>query len=57
MTPTVRPIRFRWSSISPLKETKLGVGHFWGLEVHYENQKGERVALETYTGYGYRRKG
>ena len=44
------------TSVSPLKETKLGLGHFWGLEVHYENQKGERVATETYTGYGYRRK-
>lgn len=44
------------TSISPLKETKLGIGHFWGLEVHYENQRGERVAIETYTGYGYRRK-
>ena len=44
------------TSVSPLKETKLGVGHFWGLEVHYENQRGERVATETYTGYGYRRK-
>ena len=44
------------TSISPLKETKLGVGHFWELEVHYENQRGERVATETYTGFGYRRK-
>jgi hypothetical protein len=44
------------TGISPLKETKLGFGHFWDLEVHYENQRAERVALETYTGYGYRRK-
>ncbi len=44
------------TSVSARKETKLGLGHFWGLEVHYENQKGEKVAVETYTGYGYRRK-
>jgi acyl dehydratase len=42
-------------SVSPLKQTKLGTGRFWDLEVVYENQKGEVVARERYTGYGYRR--
>jgi hypothetical protein len=42
-------------SVSPLKQTKLGTGRFWDLEVVYENQKDEVVARERYTGYGYRR--
>jgi len=42
-------------SVSPLKETKLGVGRFWVIDVEYLNQKGELVGKESYTGYGYRR--
>ena len=42
-------------SVSPLKKTKLGEGHFWDLDVEYENQRGEWVGTESYTGYGYRR--
>ena len=42
-------------SVSDLKKTKLGLGRFWVLDVEYENQKGEKVATETYTGFGYRR--
>ncbi len=42
-------------SVSPLKETKLGMGRFWVIEVEYLNQKGEFVGKESYTGYGYRR--
>ncbi|HXX90178.1 MAG TPA: MaoC family dehydratase N-terminal domain-containing protein [Acidimicrobiales bacterium] len=43
-------------SVSELKETKLGVGRFWVIDVEYENQRGELVGVETYTGFGYRRK-
>ncbi len=42
-------------SVSELKKTKLGIGRFWVIEVEYTNQRGERVGLESYTGYGYRR--
>jgi acyl dehydratase len=42
-------------SVSDEKQTKLGMGRFWVLDVEYENQKGERVATESYTGLGYRR--
>ncbi len=42
-------------SVSALKETKLGTGRFWEIEVRYTNQKGERVGTEWYTGYGYQR--
>ena len=42
-------------SVSDLKTTKLGTGRFWVLDVEYENQKGEKVATESYTGFGYRR--
>jgi acyl dehydratase len=42
-------------SISPPKETKLGMGRFWVIDVEYLNQKGELVGKESYTGYGYRR--
>jgi len=42
-------------SVSDEKQTKLGTGRFWVLDVEYENQKGESVATESYTGFGYRR--
>jgi acyl dehydratase len=42
-------------SVSDEKQTKLGTGRFWVLDVEYENQKGEKVATESYTGFGYRR--
>ena len=42
-------------SVSALKQTKLGTGRFWVIEVRYTNQHGERVGTEWYTGYGYRR--
>ncbi len=42
-------------SISPPKETKLGKGRFWVIEVEYLNQNGELVGKESYTGYGYKR--
>jgi acyl dehydratase len=42
-------------SVTGEKTTKLGTGRFWVLDVEYENQKGEKVATESYTGFGYRR--
>jgi hypothetical protein len=38
------------------KTTKLGTGRFWVIDVEYENQNGESVGTESYTGFGYRRK-
>ena len=42
-------------SVSEEKTTKLGTGRFWVIEVEYRNQGGELVAVESYTGFGYRR--
>ncbi len=42
-------------SVSAPKTTKLGKGRFWEIDVVYENQKGEWVGTESYTGFGYRR--
>ena len=41
-------------SISGYKTTKLGTGRFWVIDVVYANQAGELVAVESYTGFGYR---
>lgn len=40
-------------SVSAEKTTKLGTGRFWVIDVEYQNQNGERVAVESYTGFGY----
>ena len=42
-------------SVSEPKTTKLGTGRFWEIDVVYENQHGESVGIESYTGFGYRR--
>jgi len=42
-------------SVSEPKTTKLGTGRFWVIEVRYTNQHGDRVAVESYTGFGYKR--
>jgi acyl dehydratase len=42
-------------SVSDEKTTKLGTGRFWVIDVEYTNQRGELVAIESYTGFGYRR--
>jgi acyl dehydratase len=42
-------------SVSDEKTTKLGTGRFWVIDVDYRNQHGELVAVESYTGFGYRR--
>jgi hypothetical protein len=42
-------------SISEEKTTKLGTGRFWVIDVVYANQRGDLVAVESYTGFGYKR--
>jgi hypothetical protein len=42
-------------SVSDEKTTRLGTGRFWVIDVEYRNQRGELVAVESYTGFGYRR--
>ena len=42
-------------SVSEEKTTKLGTGRFWVIDVEYENDRGELVGVESYTGFGYRR--
>lgn len=42
-------------SVSAEKTTRLGTGRFWVIDVEYRNPAGERVATESYTGFGYRR--
>jgi acyl dehydratase len=42
-------------SVSGEKTTKLGTGRFWVIDVVYANQHGDLVAVESYTGFGYRR--
>ena len=42
-------------SVSAPKTTKLGTGRFWIIEVEIENQNGELCAVESYTGFGYKK--
>ncbi|MGD9598357.1 MAG: MaoC family dehydratase [Steroidobacteraceae bacterium] len=42
-------------SVGPLKQTKLGTGRFWVIDVETRNQRGEWVGTETYSFLGYRR--
>ena len=42
-------------SVSELKTVRLGRGRFWEIDVEYENQNGDPVATESYTGFGYRK--
>lgn len=44
-------------SVSGPKTTKLGAGRFWVIDVEYHNTRDELVAVESYTGFGYRRDG
>ncbi|MBV6424027.1 MAG: hypothetical protein NAOJABEB_01837 [Steroidobacteraceae bacterium] len=44
-------------SVGPLKQTKLGTGRFWVIDVETRNQRGEWVGTETYNFLGYRRPG
>ncbi len=40
-------------SVSDPKRTRLGAGRFWVIDVVYENQDGDWVGTESYTGFGY----
>ena len=42
-------------SVSEEKTTRLGTGRFWVIDVVYANQDSELVAVESYTGFGYKR--
>jgi uncharacterized protein len=42
-------------SVSDEKTTKLGTGRFWVIDVVYRNRNEELLAVESYTGFGYRR--
>ena len=42
-------------SVSEPKQTKLGTGRFWVIEMQYRNQRDELVGTDTYTCLGYRR--
>jgi len=44
-------------SVTEEKTTRLGTGRFWVIDVEYRNQRRELVAVESYTGFGYRRQG
>jgi acyl dehydratase len=41
--------------ISPWKKTRLGEGHFWTMDRLYRNQRGELVARERMSAFGYGR--
>lgn len=45
----------RLRSISEPKTTKLGTGRFWVIDVEYRNQDDSLMAVESYTGFGYKR--
>jgi hypothetical protein len=45
----------RLRSVSAEKQTKLGTGRFWVIDVEYRNQRGDLVGVESWTGFGYRR--
>ncbi len=45
----------RLVSISAWKRTRLGEGRFWAMERLYRNQRGELVARERLTAFGYGR--
>lgn len=45
----------RVRQIGSMRETKLGNGRDWTIDVTYENQRGEIVGIETYVMFGYRR--
>ena len=42
-------------SVSGLKETRVGTGRFWVIDVETRNQHGEHVGTDVYTCLGYRR--
>jgi len=45
----------RLVSVSPWKKTRVGEGHFWTMDRLYRNQKGELIARERMSAFGYGR--
>ncbi len=43
-------------SVSEEKTTRLGTGRFWVIDVEYHNQVRRLVGVESYTGFGYRKR-
>lgn len=41
-------------SIGDVKETRLGTGRFWVIDVRYRNQRDELVGVDSYTMFAYR---
>jgi len=44
-------------SVSEGKSSRHGTGRFWVIDVEYRNQRGDLCAVESYTGFGYKREG
>lgn len=42
-------------SVSDEKETRLGVGRFWVIEMEYRNQRGDLAGVDTFNCFGYRK--
>lgn len=42
-------------SVSDVKQTRIGTGRFWVIDVESVNQEGEHVGTESYTFFGFRR--
>ena len=42
-------------SVSEVKETRLGRGRFWVIEMQYRNQQDELVGVESFNCFGYRK--
>ena len=42
-------------SVSEVKQTRVGPGRFWVIDVESINQDGEHVGTDIYTCLGYRR--
>jgi uncharacterized protein len=42
-------------SVSVIKQARVGKGRFWVIDVEYSNQRGELCAIESFTGFGYRK--
>lgn len=42
-------------SVSEVKQTKVGIGRFWVIDVEVVNQHGEHVGTDIYSCLGYRR--
>lgn len=41
------------TEVSEIKKTRLGVGRFWTTDLIVENQRGEMVAKQSWTSFGY----